>query len=231
MDRLASLNDAGTASTIDISQDVQDDLDEVPGNPGVKRARLLYHKPASSGNSSGRQPGTLWPFFTRSAEKQNTTHYTAYCDACSLAGQQPKGVTGKAESMRAHLLKCDKVSDKLKSWAKVQTKDSEPFTDDTVDSPEKPARQSGIQRFMSLKDTPMTSQEQERFEQALLKGTVSANLPFTWIDNEYIQEAFQLAPHSFVYDVYNFTCIVCDSFQHNAATVKRILCHVQGVHL
>lgn len=193
MDRLASLNDAGTASTIDISQDVQDDTDEVPGNPGVKRAGLLYHKPSSSGNSSGRPPGTLWPFFTRSAEKQNSTHYTAYCDACSLAGQQPKGVTGKADSMRAHLLKCDRVSDKLKSWAKVWTKDSEPFTDDTVDSPEKPARQSGMQRFMSPKDTPMTSQEEERFEQALLKGTVSANLPFTWIDNEYIQEAFQLA--------------------------------------
>ena len=27
----------------------------------------------------------------------------------------------------------------------------------------------------------------------LLKGTVSANLPFTWIDNEYIQEAFKVA--------------------------------------
>ena len=40
-----------------------------------------------------------------------------------------------------------------------------------------------------------------------------------------------LAPHSFVYDVYNFNCIVCDSFQHNAATVKRISCHVPGVHL
>ena len=26
-----------------------------------------------------------------------------------------------------------------------------------------------------------------------------------------------LAPHSFVYDVYNFNCIVCDSFQHNTA--------------
>ncbi len=116
-----------------------------------------------------------------------------FAEGAVLAGKQ-KGVTGKSESMKGHLQKCENVSDKIRAWAKDWSKDSEPFADDTADSPEASApRQSGMQRFLPLKDTPMTSKDQERFEMALLKGTVSANLPFTWIDNEYVQEAFAIA--------------------------------------
>lgn len=53
--------------------------------------------------------------------------------------------------------------------------------------------QTGLQRFMPLRDTAMTSTQQEEFEMLLLKGTISANLPFTWIDSEFIQAAFALA--------------------------------------
>ncbi|KAL3130235.1 hypothetical protein ABBQ38_008532 [Trebouxia sp. C0009 RCD-2024] len=53
--------------------------------------------------------------------------------------------------------------------------------------------QTRLQRFMPLRDTAMTSTQQEEFEMLLLKGTISANLPFTWIDSEFIQAAFALA--------------------------------------
>ncbi|DBA83529.1 TPA: hypothetical protein ACH3X2_006452 [Trebouxia sp. C0005] len=76
----------------------------------------------------------------------------------------------------------------------ARSKASQPFAYDTAESPEASApRQSGMQRFLPLNDTPMTNKDQDSFEMALLKGTISANLPFTWIDNEFIQEAFAIA--------------------------------------
>jgi len=42
--------------------------------PSAKKARFKYQQPSSSGSSAtGRPPGTLWAFFTRSAAKQNNT--------------------------------------------------------------------------------------------------------------------------------------------------------------
>ncbi|DBA67243.1 TPA: hypothetical protein ACH3X2_001553 [Trebouxia sp. C0005] len=82
--------------------------------------------------------------------------------------------------MKAHLQYCDNVSDKVRAWDKDWSKASEPFADNTADSPEASGpRQSGMQRFLPLKDTPMTNKDQDSFEMALLKGTISANLPFT----------------------------------------------------
>ncbi len=46
---------------------------------------------------------------------------------------------------------------------------------------------------MALKDIPMTGTQQKELEMLLLKGTISGNLPFTWIDNDFIQAAFALA--------------------------------------
>ncbi len=46
---------------------------------------------------------------------------------------------------------------------------------------------------MPLKDMAMSATQQEEFHMLLLKGTVSGNLPFSWIDNEYIQAAFAIA--------------------------------------
>ncbi len=38
---------------------------------------------------------------------------------------------------------------------------------------------------MPLKDMAMSATQQEEFHMLLLKGTVSGNLPFSWIDNVY----------------------------------------------
>ncbi|DBB02121.1 TPA: hypothetical protein ACH3X3_011160 [Trebouxia sp. C0006] len=46
---------------------------------------------------------------------------------------------------------------------------------------------------MPLKDMATSATQQEEFHMLLLKGTVSGNLPFSWIDNEYIQAAFAIA--------------------------------------
>ncbi|DBA90872.1 TPA: hypothetical protein ACH3X2_004242 [Trebouxia sp. C0005] len=171
----------------DQPQDVEDD--ETPSNRGVKRLRS-QGQTKSSCSSPGRPTGTLWSFFDKSATKQNSAHHTAYCKGCRVAGKQT-GVTGKSDSMKAHLHRCCNVSDKVRAWAKDWSKASEPFADDTAESPEASApRQSRMQRFL---DTPMTNNDQDSFEMALLKGTISANLPFTWIDNEFIQEAFAIA--------------------------------------
>ena len=79
---------------------------------------------------------------------------TAYCHICSLDGQQSKGVSGKTDSWN-FLQECDIITNKVMSWAKVgqQTVSPyEPYTDDVVDSTEVPASQSGMQRFITLKD-------------------------------------------------------------------------------
>ena len=83
---------------------------------------------------------------------------------------------------------------KSRKWARGWTKDSPSFVGSDASSSQQQSRQqSNLGRFMNLKDAPMTAEEQQQFDMLLLKGTVYANLPFTWIDNEYIQEAFKFA--------------------------------------
>ena len=130
--------------------------------------------------------------------KSKPAHFAgAFCDGCTLAGLNVK-VLGVSDSMKSHLQKCDYVSEAVHSWAKDWTKDSEPFVSDAADSgivtPSGPS-QSGLQRFMPLKDIAMSATQQEEFHMLLLKGTVSGNLPFSWIDNEYIQAAFAIVFH------------------------------------
>ena len=122
-------------------------------------------------------------------------HHTAYCKACTLANDRKSGtVTGKAESMKPHLIQCNHVTEEVRKWAREWTKDSPPFVgSDSSSSQQQSRQQSNLGKFMNLKDAPMTAEEQQQFDMLLLKGTVSANLPFTWIDNEYIQEAFKVA--------------------------------------
>ena len=38
----------------------------------------------------------------------------------------------------------------------------------------------------------MSVSQEEDFHMLLLKGTISGNLPFSWIDNEYTQAAFAI---------------------------------------
>ena len=195
------MNESAPPQGSDLSVPVDlTDLDPPSGAelsaPSAKKARLKYQQPSSSGSSAtGRPPGTLWAFFTRSAAKQNKSHYSAFCDGCTLAGLNVKAL-GVSDSMKSHLQKCDNVSEAVHSWAKDWTKDSEPFVSDAADSgivtPSGPS-QSGLQRFMPLKDMAMSATQQQEFHMLLLKGTVSANLPFSWIDNEYIQAAFAIA--------------------------------------
>ena len=85
------------------------------------------------------------------------------------------------------------------AWARDWTKDSEPFVSDAADAADSGAvipsapSQSDLQRFMPLKDMAMSVTQQEEFHMLLLKGTVSGNLPFSSVDNEYIQAAFAIA--------------------------------------
>ena len=54
---------------------------------------------------------------------------------------------------------------------------------------------SGLAKFMAWKDQPLTKEEQKRFEQHCLKGTISANLPFScWDDHEFRRMFTSLRP-------------------------------------
>lgn len=166
--------------------------------PAAKKARLSLQQQSSSGSSAtGRPQGTLWAFFTRSSQKQNKSHYAAFCDPCNFAGTSSR-VLGVSDSMKAHLQKCSNVPDAVHEWARNWSKDSEPYVAD-VDAADSGAAtpsarsQSALQRFMSFKDVAMSDKQQEEFHMLLLQGTISGNLPFSWIDNEYIQAAFEMA--------------------------------------
>lgn len=81
MDELATPQGTGTLVSNDLSQDDQPAGAEL-GAPAAKKPRLKHPQPSSSGSSAtGRPTDTLWVFFTRSAAKQNKSHYSAFCDA------------------------------------------------------------------------------------------------------------------------------------------------------
>ena len=60
---------------------------------------------SGSPGRGGRLRSTLWGLFEQSERKQNVSHYTMEI--------KPKGVTGKAEDMRLHLIKCQHASPNL----------------------------------------------------------------------------------------------------------------------
>ncbi len=117
------MNESAPPQGSDLSVPVDlTDLDPPSGAelsaPSAKKARLKYQQASSSGSSAtGRPPGTLWAFFTRSAAKQNKSHYGAFCDGCTFAGLNVK-ILGVSDSMKSHLQKCDNVSEAVHSWAK-----------------------------------------------------------------------------------------------------------------
>ena len=181
--------------SVDLTADDQPDGSELSA-PAAKKARVSLQQPSSSGSSAtGRPQGTLWAFYTRTSQKQNKSHYGAICDSCTFAGTSVR-VLGMSDSMKSHLQKCPYVPDAVHVWARNWTKDSDPYVSDAADSgaatPSAPS-QSALQRFMSLKDVAMSDTQQQEFHMLLLQGTVSGNLPFSWIDNEYIQAAFEMA--------------------------------------
>lgn len=87
-------------------------------------------------------------------------------------------VNGVAPSMQAHLKKCTYLSDDQKAQAGVGS---------TASSA---AGSSGSQQhfnpFLPLKDTSYTQSEQAELEQHFLRATVSANLPYVWVDDEHV---------------------------------------------
>ena len=87
--------------------------------------------------------------------------------------------------MAHHLKTCKHVSSGVHTWAKQWIDKSEPYTGDGIED-----TQSDLSKFMSLKDMPLTDEQQEVFHMMLLKATISANLPFAWIDNPFVKEAF-----------------------------------------
>ena len=135
------------ASTIDISQHVQGDLDQVPRNPVVDGGRVLWQEPSSSGNILDRQTSSLWPLLSRStqAEHNFTVQLIALVvvllDSSSTSNNSGSSsssssrVSGKTDSMKDHWQNCDNVL-----WAKVYTKDSA----------EAPACQSGMHMCISV---------------------------------------------------------------------------------
>ncbi|DBB01974.1 TPA: hypothetical protein ACH3X1_000560 [Trebouxia sp. C0004] len=85
--------------TVDLSNDDQEDHRADCTTPAVK-LKLAYKQFASPSSSGGRPQGPFWPFFSKSAVKQNQHHYTAYCNACTLNGSRQKGtVIGHAKTM------------------------------------------------------------------------------------------------------------------------------------
>ena len=120
MDESAPPQGSGLSVPVDPTDDDPPNGAELSA-PSAKKARLVYQQPSSSGSSAtGRPLGTLWAFFTRSAAKQNKSHYGAFCDGCTLAGLNVK-VLGVSDSMKSHLQKCDNVSEAVHSWAKDWT--------------------------------------------------------------------------------------------------------------
>ncbi|DBA94965.1 TPA: hypothetical protein ACH3X1_002491 [Trebouxia sp. C0004] len=54
---------------------------------------------------------------------------------------------------------------------------------------------AGLAKFMAWQDQPFTEKDQKKFEQHCLKGTISANLPFScWDDDEFRQMFSCLRP-------------------------------------
>ena len=87
---------------------------------------------ASASSATGRPPGIMG-FLHKKCCKTNKSHYSAFCDACTLAGLDVK-VLGMSDSMKSHLQKCDSLPEAVYSWAKDWTKDSELFVGEAADA-------------------------------------------------------------------------------------------------
>ncbi|DBB01228.1 TPA: hypothetical protein ACH3X1_001102 [Trebouxia sp. C0004] len=71
-------NTAENQRTVDLSNDDQEDHRADCTTPAVKKLKLAYKQFPSPSSSGGRTQGPFWPFFSKSAVKQNQHHYTAY---------------------------------------------------------------------------------------------------------------------------------------------------------
>ncbi|KAL3144300.1 hypothetical protein ABBQ32_004064 [Trebouxia sp. C0010 RCD-2024] len=81
-------NTAEKQRTVHLSNDDQEDHRADCTTPAVKKLKLAYKQFASPCSSGGRPQGRFWPFFFKSAVKQNQHHCTAYCGACTLNGSR-----------------------------------------------------------------------------------------------------------------------------------------------
>ena len=129
-------------------------------------------------------PHPSWDYFRRGSKK-NSAHHNAHCLACDAAGT-PSTVGGTLQPMLKHLRECTHCPTEAKQLA----------------DPDKAANQSGNDQQLEKKQgrmhtvpqasAEMTKEESVEFNRRLLRGTIRANLPFTWIEDEDIQAAFKI---------------------------------------
>ena len=134
--------------------------------------------------------GTLWTVFRRGACK-NASHFWADCMPCEEAGGEAK-VAGVAENMAKHLKICPHAGPEARALVGAADDDD----DDDDARPAKPiAKKLSMQAHFKpvpLAAVPSTAAEQSQFEQLVVKGTISANLPFSWIMDLYIRQAMKM---------------------------------------
>ena len=153
---------ADSAELVDLSQGDSGDLSPRLSHPAIKRLKRAHAQSPGSPGRGGRPQSTLWDLFDKSERKQNVSHYTANCMCCITFGIEPKGVTGKAEDMRAHLSKCQHASPTLKKWAVNWTAQSQPFVEDQIlpaDSQQSSASQFGLSKYAAFKDRALTASQ------------------------------------------------------------------------
>ena len=186
---------------------VHDLTDDKAGSPKARKRPAPEHRsslqrgfllsPPRPAAKKTKPRGALWRHFRR-GERKNQSHYWAFCVACEAAAAalacpdriSVAAVAGVNDTMAKHLIRCPHAGED----AKAEARDA----DDDLDAPDGkklnfPAGkvQSTLHK-VPMTDMPSSAEEQRSFEQCLLKATVSANLPFQWINNHWVQEAFRM---------------------------------------
>ncbi len=140
------------------------------------------------------------------AARRDATHKGAQCIACKHHAEA-KGIELKPggsclaeiQAILAHVRNCKHQSQATKAEAgavlkALRSKRAAQSGDTNGSSGSNKSvsasKQLGLQNFMAQKDRPLSTDEQKRFEQHCLKGTISANLPFTCWDDEEFRQIF-----------------------------------------
>ena len=139
------------------------------------------------------------------------SHRGAQCIACAnhlkkhKKALSEKGTCGaEIQAILAHVKQCDHQPRSARAAASAELKelrikrkpaDKRPISALAAGGTEGSSGSShGLEKFMAWQE-PMSPQEQKKFEQHCLKGTISANLPFScWDDNEFRQMFTSLRP-------------------------------------
>ena len=85
--------------------------------------------------------------------------------------------------MLAHIKKCTNLTEAQRAAALGQGNGASEPSSSVTDS-----SQAKLNKFMAAKDVPYSDAEQAKFERLALCATVSANLPWQWLQNEHVRE-------------------------------------------